>query len=327
MVLVIVSRNIDLSVGSVVGFIGMSYALLMANVFPTTIGVNHPLAWVIALALGVLLGIIIGGFQGFLIAYLEIPSFVVTLGGLFLFRGLIWQLSGGPTIAPGRSDFILHRRRPRGIARRDARAGSFGIVIAVAAVYLLVSARRQRQKFGFPLRPMWAEVLIGVVAIGVVLGGVYVANSYHWPAGLATQYAAKHGITEPPGGLQIEAGIPFPLVILIGVTIVDDVPRDPAPLRPRHLRLRREPGGGRARGHQHALDRDEDLHPHGDPVRDQRRHRVGPPERRNARPRDRLRAVRHRGGRDRRNARSRAASGRSRARSSARWSCSRSSTA
>ena len=90
----------------------------------------------------------------------------------------------------------------------------------MAAVYLLVNARRQRHRFGFPLRPMWAEVLIGVVAIAVVLGGVYVANSYHWPAGLATQYAAKHGITEPAGGLQIEAGIPFPLVILIGVTIV-----------------------------------------------------------------------------------------------------------
>ena len=73
MVLVIVSRNIDLSVGSVVGFIGMSYAFLMANVFPTTIGVNHPLAWIIALALGVLLGIIIGGIQGFLIAYLGDP--------------------------------------------------------------------------------------------------------------------------------------------------------------------------------------------------------------------------------------------------------------
>ena len=44
MVLVIVSRNIDLSVGSVVGFIGMAYAVLMADVFPATIGVNHPLA-------------------------------------------------------------------------------------------------------------------------------------------------------------------------------------------------------------------------------------------------------------------------------------------
>src|SRR3954464_14384057 len=219
MVLVIVSRNIDLSVGSVVGFIGMSYAFLMANVFPTTIGVNHPLAWVIALAFGVLLGIVIGGFQGFLIAYLEIPSFVVTLGGLFLFRGLIWQLSGGTTIAPDDPTFVLIGGGPEG-SLGGTLSWVFGIVISLAAVYLLVNARRQRHRFGFPLRPMWAEVLIGVVAIAVVLGGVYVANSYLWPAGLASQYAAKHGITEPAGGLQIAACIPFPLVILIAVTIV-----------------------------------------------------------------------------------------------------------
>src|SRR4029079_315233 len=75
MVLVIVSRNIHLSVGSVLGFLGMSYAFLMANVFPATIGVNHPLAWVIALAAGVLLGIIIGGVQGRLTVLLRILRF------------------------------------------------------------------------------------------------------------------------------------------------------------------------------------------------------------------------------------------------------------
>src|SRR5260370_4956868 len=92
----------------------MFYAFMMAKVFPATIGVNHPLAWVIALALGVLLGIIIGAFQGFLIAYLEIPSFVVTLGALFLFRGLIWQLSGGTTIAPDDPTFVLIGGGPEG---------------------------------------------------------------------------------------------------------------------------------------------------------------------------------------------------------------------
>jgi D-xylose transport system permease protein len=219
MVLVIVSRNIDLSVGSVVGFIGMFYAFMMANVFPATIGVNHPLAWVIALALGVLLGIIIGAFQGFLIAYLEIPSFVVTLGALFLFRGLIWQLSGGTTIAPDDPTFVLIGGGPEG-SLGGTLSWVFGVVICVAAVYLLVNARRQRRRFGFPVRPLWAEVVIGAVAIAVVLGAVYTANSYHWPAGLATQYAIKHGINEPAGGLQIEAGIPFPLVIVIVVTIV-----------------------------------------------------------------------------------------------------------
>lgn len=218
MVLVIVSRNIDLSVGSVVGFIGMVYAVTMANVFPATIGVNHPLAWVLALGIGLLVGIAIGALQGFLIAYLEIPSFVVTLGGLFLFRGLIWQLSGGTTVAPTDPTFNLIGGGPEG-SLGGTLSWAFGIILCVAAVYLLFSARRQRQRFGFPLRPVWAELVIGVVSVGIVLAAVYTANSYHWPAGLATQYAVKHGIVEPPDGLQIEAGIPFPLIIVIAVTI------------------------------------------------------------------------------------------------------------
>jgi D-xylose transport system permease protein len=218
MVLVIVARNIDLSVGSVVGFIGMVYAVTMANIFPGLIGVNHPLAWVFALAIGLVIGIVIGAFQGFLIAYLEIPSFVVTLGGLFLFRGLIWQLSGGTTVAPTDPTFNLIGGGPEG-SLGGPLSWVFGIVLSLATVYLLVSARRQRQKFGFPLRPMWAEVLIGAVSLAVIIGGVYVANSYDWPEGLASQYALKHGITEPPGGLKIQAGIPFPLIIVIAVTI------------------------------------------------------------------------------------------------------------
>jgi D-xylose transport system permease protein len=218
MVLVIVSRNIDLSVGAVVGVIGMGYAILMADIFPATIGVNAPFDWVLALALGVLLGIAIGALQGFLIAYLEIPSFVVTLGGLFLFRGLIWQFSGGTTVAPNDPTFNLIGGGPEG-SLGGTLSWVFGLAISAASIFLLVNARRQRRKFGFPLRPLWAEVLIGVVATAVVLGAVFVANSYHWPPGLATQYAEKHGIIEPPDGLQIEAGIPIPLVIVIGVTI------------------------------------------------------------------------------------------------------------
>ncbi len=220
MVLVIVSRNIDLSVGAVVGFIGMFYAEFMAHFLPENLGfpINHPLVWIIALAAGTLLGIAIGALQGFLIAYVEIPSFVVTLGGLFLFRGLIWQLSGGTTVAPDDPTFVLIGGGPEG-SLGGTLSWVFGIVLCVAAVFLIVTSRRQRMRFGFPTRPVWAEFVVGGVAVAVVLLAVYTANSYHWPPGLATQYAVKHGIVEPPGGLQIEAGIPFPLVIVIGVTI------------------------------------------------------------------------------------------------------------
>src|SRR4051795_1523823 len=182
MVLVIVSRNIDLSVGSVVGLIGMGYAVFMANIVPTTIGLNNPLGWVIALVLGLAFGALIGAFQGFLIAYAEIPSFVVTLGGLLGFRGLIWQFSGGTTVAPNLATFNLLGGGPEG-SLGGTLSWIVGVVICVAAVYLLWNSRRQRKKFGFPTRPVWAEVLIGVVSVLAVLGAVYVANSYYWPSG------------------------------------------------------------------------------------------------------------------------------------------------
>ncbi len=218
MVMVIVSRNIDLSVGSLVGVIGMTYAVLMADVFPKTIGVNQPIGWIIALAIGLGLGAFIGGFQGFIIAYIGVPSFVVTLGGLLGFRGVVWVLSGGTTVAPDDSTFVLIGGGPAG-SLGGTMSWIVGIVICVAVVFLLWNSRRQKRKFGFPVRPMWAEVLLGTIGCLFVLGAVWVANSYLWPAGLASQFAKARGITEPPGGLQIQAGIPWPLMIVIGVAI------------------------------------------------------------------------------------------------------------
>ncbi|HET9456974.1 MAG TPA: hypothetical protein VFO78_06510, partial [Candidatus Limnocylindrales bacterium] len=114
MVLIIVSRNIDLSVGSVVGVVAMAYALLMSDILPDLIGVEHPLDWIIALAIGIAIGALIGGFQGFVIAYIGVPSFVVTLGGLLALRGLVWVMSGGPTVSGIDPTFVLLGGGPRG---------------------------------------------------------------------------------------------------------------------------------------------------------------------------------------------------------------------
>src|SRR5829696_3308285 len=75
MVLIIVTRQIDLSVGSVVGVVSMSVAILFYRVFPDTIGVDSSFGWLIALLAAVGIGALIGGFHGWLIAYLGIPSF------------------------------------------------------------------------------------------------------------------------------------------------------------------------------------------------------------------------------------------------------------
>ena len=217
MVLVIVSRNIDLSVGSIVGVVAMAYALLMSDILPDLIGVEHPLDWIIALTLGIGIGALIGGFQGFVIAYIGVPSFVVTLGGLLALRGLVWVMSGGPTVSGIDPTFVLLGGGPRG-SLGGTMSWVFAAIAAVAIVLLLLYNRRQRRRFGFPLRPRWAEVLLGAIGIIVVIGLVAYANAYLWPPGLVNQYAADRGID--PAGLRIPAGIPWPIVIVIGVGIV-----------------------------------------------------------------------------------------------------------
>jgi len=221
MVLVIVSRNIDLSVGSLVGLIAMSYALLMTDWFPRVLGIGPdvPFQWVLALALGIGIGAGVGAIQGFIIAYIGVPSFIVTLGGLLSIRGLIWYQSNGAAVTGLDPTFQLIGGGALGSVG-ELITWILGVAGCVAIVGILYNSRRQRRRYGFPTRPMWAEVLLGVVGCAIVLGLAWFANNAFWPKGLADQYATDHGITQPPGGLQIPVGFPFPIVLLIGVTLV-----------------------------------------------------------------------------------------------------------
>jgi D-xylose transport system permease protein len=219
MVLVIVSRNIDLSVGSLLGVLGMAMALIQAEILPSFLGFDHPLTWIIALAAGIALGAVIGGFQGAIVAYVGVPSFIVTLGGLLVWRGVAWALASGRTIAPMDSTFRLI-----GGGSQGSIGGGWSWFVGVAAcigiVALLVNSRRQRMKYHFRLRPMWAEVTLGVVMCGAVLAAVYVLNRYYLPEGLARAYAEERGIEYPEAGLNISAGIAYPVLIALGVALV-----------------------------------------------------------------------------------------------------------
>ena len=218
MVLIIVSRNIDLSVGSIVGLVAMSFALLQTDWLPALGLGDSQWMWLIALAIGLGLGAFIGGVQGFIIAYIGVPSFIVTLGGLLSLRGTVWLLSSGAGINGLQTEF---KKIGGGVA------GSVGdwvtwllAAIGIAAIIgLIVYSRRQRQRFGFPVRPMWAEVLIAVVGCAFVLGIAAFANMNYLPPGLATQYAQERGITEPAGGLKIPIGLPWPIILVFFVTI------------------------------------------------------------------------------------------------------------
>jgi len=219
MVLVIVTRNIDLSVGSLLGFVGMIMGVTQAEILPDWLGFGHPAIWILTLALGIVLGAAIGGLHGYIIAYMGVPSFIVTLGGLLVWRGAAWWVTSGRTVAPLDTTFRLMGGGPYGAI------GAFwswvaGIAGCIALVLLLAQARRQRRKFHFPLRPLWAETFLAAVGCMLILGAVAVANSYPWPAGIVRNYAEANNIAIPEGGLFIAHGIAIPVLIAVGVGIV-----------------------------------------------------------------------------------------------------------
>ena len=222
MVLIIVSRNIDLSLGSMVGLLGYIMAMVQAVWIPTTLGLgfDQPYTWVVALAVGVSLGALFGALQGWIVSYGGVPSFIVTLGGFLVWRGLIFRFYQGQTIAPMDKTFQIIGGAPGVGSAGETVSWAIALVACAAITYSFVTSRRRRRSYGFPVRPWWAMATVIVASCGAVLAAVWVANHYYLPPALATQYAQAHGITEPQGGLLIPVGISWPVLIMIGVTIV-----------------------------------------------------------------------------------------------------------
>lgn len=203
MVLIIVSRNIDLSVGAVLGFIGYVMAMVQTRWIPNTfdLGLGRWYTWIVALAVGILLGAAIGLVQGYIVAYVGVPAFIVTLGGFLVWRGLIFRFEQGITLAPLDRTF---RRIGGGSEGALGEWGSWVIGLAgcVAIALTLYLARRRRQQYDLPLRPVWVDALIGSLGCAGIIFAVWrIANGYPSP------------INGKP------TGIAYPVVILIAVTL------------------------------------------------------------------------------------------------------------
>ena len=219
MVLVIVTRNIDLSVGALVGVTGMTMGILQAEIFPQYIGLGHPMMWLITAICGISLGAVIGALHGWLIAYRDIPSFIVTLGGLLVWRGTAFLANNGKTISPLDDTFKLLGGGPYGTI---GATGSWivGLLACVIIIYMLYNGRRKRTAHGFVKRPIWGEFTVGGLACGMVIGAVILVNAYPWPKGIVKQYAAANDITVPEEGLFISHGFAIPVLILLTVGIL-----------------------------------------------------------------------------------------------------------
>ncbi len=199
MVLLIVMRQLDLSVGSMLSLVAVAGAVLQVFQLAPAMGVGHPAIWMIAVVACIAIGTLVGAFNGAITAYAKIPAFIVTLGGLLAYSGLAFYMAKGETVAPMDKTFEIF-----GGGIPISWLGPFwswllaGIACA-AIVFALVNGRRQRHRFKFPQRPVWAEVFLGIIGSTAVLGTTLVMNSYPWPFKLIENYAKANGVTIPPG--------------------------------------------------------------------------------------------------------------------------------
>jgi D-xylose transport system permease protein len=219
MVLVIVARHIDLSVGSVLGVVGMVMGVTQTEFLPRIMGYDSPYIWILALGVGVAVGAAIGLLHGVIIAYLGVPAFIVTLGGLLVWRGCAWWITSGRTVAPMDDAF---RRMGGGVEGAIGSTWTWvvGAFAVAAIVWRALHARRRRQQVGFALRPVWAEVVVAGLACAGVLAVVLIANSYDLPPRVAERIAAARGLVVPPEGLSIAHGLAVPVLIAVGAGIV-----------------------------------------------------------------------------------------------------------
>ncbi|WP_292286185.1 sugar ABC transporter permease [Marivita sp.] len=219
MVFVIVTRHIDLSVGSLLATTSAVMAMLqtewLLQIFGFSLG--HPaLPWLAILG-GLVAGTVIGAFNGYLIGYLTIPAFIVTLGGLLIWRNVAWYTTNGQTIGPLNETYQMFG----GISGTLGTTWSwtFAVVASVAALYALWSARRTKQGHGFPVKPLWAEGAVGAIAVGAIMGFIWLLNSYEVPQRvLERDFEARGEVL--PEGYTAAYGLPISVLLLILVALV-----------------------------------------------------------------------------------------------------------
>ena len=175
MVLIIVARHIDLSVGSVMGFVGVLIAFLIYTA-------NW--SWQAACLMGLAAAIAVSMYQGALTAFIGVPSFVVTLGGLMSFRGAAYLVADGKT-QPLADPFFLKL------------GGGYNGGIGTTA-----NKRRAKKAYGVPTNPALVDLLLALIPMAIVIAFVATMNAYHIPNKDAPQ------------------GIPIPVLIWGAVALV-----------------------------------------------------------------------------------------------------------
>lgn len=192
MVLIIVARHIDLSVGSVMGFVGVLIAFLMY-----TLDWSWPAACLAGLAAAILTAV----YQGVLTAYVGVPSFVVTLGGLMSFRGAAYLVADGKT-QPLSDPFFLKLGGGFNGGIGTTASWILGGVISLCIVLSMLAKRRSKQRYDVPTNPLGLDIALSLIPIVLVMGFVAVMNAYQIP------------------GKDDAQGVPIPVLIWGAVAVI-----------------------------------------------------------------------------------------------------------
>ena len=166
MVFVIIAGEIDLSVGSLLGLLGGIAAVMTVNLawgsWPTVIAV-------------LLLGLVAGLLNGFIVTRLRVPSFIVGLGGMLAFRGVLQGITHGATIAPVPADMVY---LAQGYVNPTL-SNWLAVIIFIALVAMTAMRRKRRAALSIPQSAAWRDTL-KLIAIGAVMAGFLVMlNRYN----------------------------------------------------------------------------------------------------------------------------------------------------
>lgn len=173
MLLIIVSGWIDLSVGSVAAFIGAIAAVLM---------VKFGFHWSVTMLIALVIGALVGVWQGYWVAYVKIPAFIVTLAGMLIFRGLTLLILQGEAVGPFPVEF---QRLSTGFIPDFFNYPGFhittiliGILLSGVLIFLDLRSRKNQQKYGFEVTPFYFFVAKNVFITFAIMWLCYLMASY-----------------------------------------------------------------------------------------------------------------------------------------------------
>lgn len=175
MVLVIVTGNIDLSVGKMAGFVSVVVARFQADIWYQLIPDQPILAAVLSVIVGIMIGVMFGVFQGYIVAYMRVPSFILTLGTQWILNGAILVLTQGKTIPANQPGFSYIAQ-----GYLPPIAGWIFALIVVAAMYVtMMRSRKKKAEYGFELSPLPFDILRTSLGAALLLVYVLIVNEYN----------------------------------------------------------------------------------------------------------------------------------------------------